>query len=624
MSTFTRSIRKVFLNAGKSFVNYPAVMVHALLFTIVLLVRTTMEWETQSSYAFFLNTLQLTFALGAIFSLAAITLAHRRGLSKNEFLAANLIGVLVPAIAFVLLYLFGGYVPDRGGFGVADKIITNLASGRMVAGIFISLLAFLLLAGEKEEGLDFQSSVFMTMKAFFIALLYGLVILIGVSGVFGAIRTLIYPDLSFKVFGYIASISGFIGFSIFIGYFPDFRKGVEDKHRKVAESQPRFITVLLEFILVPIMLALTVVLILWALLTMIGGMDTRFINLYSIATSFAFGGLLLHILITKNESSIAKFYKKVFPFAALFILLFEAWALVIQLNKFGLKTTEYLFIIVWVIAFASSILLILKKEKAHRWIVYITAALTVVCVLPIVGFTDLPFTQQTSRLETVLKEENMIQGGEVVPAKTLPSRENREKITESVEFLLYSTKTNYPSWFIPQKLNYERFENTLGFAQVYSGQDPDTQPEGASTTLTMLPGVMDVSDYQWSIPVMGFQENEGMGLTFKGKSGEYEIIWGQQTPSGIPILEIKLDGKTILKDDLTAYVKTTLDKYPLGSNQELTSDSKDLIYEVESDQVSVTLLFDHINIYKSGINDDIKEGEMNHFLSLVTMFLNEK
>ena len=123
---------------------------------------------------------------------------------------------------------------------------------------------------------------------------------------------------------------------------------------------------------------------------------------------------------------------------------------------------------------------------------------------------------------------------------------------------------------------------------------------------------------------MGFQENEGMGLTFNGKSGEYEIIWGQQTPSRIPILEIKLDGKTILKDDLTAYVKTTLDKYPLGSSQELTSDSKDLIYEVESDQVSVTLLFDHINIYKSGINDDIKEGEMNHFLSLVTMFLNEK
>lgn len=624
MNTVTQSIRKVFLNAGKSFVNYPAVMVHAILFTIVLLVRTTMNWETQSSYDFLLNSLQLTFALGAIFSLAAITYSHRRDLTKNGFLLANILGFVIPAIAFILLYFFGSYVPNWDGIANQNKAITMLASGRMGAGIFISFLAFLLLAGEKEEALDFQSSVFMTMKAFFIALLYGLVILAGVSGVFGAIRTLIYPDLSLNVFGYTASISLFIGFSIFIGYFPNLRKGVKDPHRDVAENQPRFITVLLEFILVPIMLALTVVLIIWALLTIIGGMDTRFINLYSIATSFAFGGLLLHILITKNETSIAKFYKKVFPFAALFILLFEAWALIIQLNKFGLKTTEYLFIIVWIIAFASSILLILKQAKAHRLMVYLTAAFTVVSVLPIVGFTDLPFSQQTNRLETVLKQENMIQGEKIVKAETMPSRANREKITDSVDFLVNSTRNNYPNWFEPKKLNYENFQKTLGFAPVYPDQNPDGQSDGVPTTLTMLPGVMDVSDYQWSISVMNFQKDAGNGATFRGKAGEYEIIWNQLIDGAIPTLEIKLDNKTILTEDLTTYVDATLEKYPLGTNAELESGSQDLIYHVESAEVSVTLVFDTISIFRSAANEGASNQQMNYYLSLATMFLNEK
>lgn len=624
MSNFTRSIRKVFLNAGKSFVNYPATMVNALLFTLILLVRTTMDWEVQKSYDFLLNSLQLTFAFGALFSLAATTFAHRRGHVKNQLLLANLLGLVVPAIAFFLLYLFGSMTPKQDLFGGPDKVLSILASARMVAAGFLSLLAFLLLAGEKEDELDFSGALFMAMKAFFLALIYGLVILGGVSGVFGAIRTLIYPGLDSKIFGYVASISFFIAFSIFVGYFPNFRKGVVDEHREVAETQPRFIAVLFEFILVPIMLALTVVLLLWAILTVMGGMNTRFINLYSIATSFAVGGLLLHILISKNDSGIATFYKKVFPFAALFILLFEAWALINQLNKFGLKTTEYLFILIWIMAFASSVLLILKQAKAHRWMVYLTSALVIVCVLPLIGFTDLPFVQQINRLESILTKENMISEGQIVPAKTLPSLETREFISESVDYLINADGAKYPNWLVPERLDYNNFKETMGFERVYPGQEPNEPGLNERTSLNMMPYVFDVSDYQWAITPMNFEKEIIGALNFTGKAGEYEILWNQQTSNSIPTLEVKLNGESVLKGDLKTYLDATLVKYPLGTTMELPGGSRDMLYQMESDQVMVTLMFNNININAFNAKPEPGVNNLEYYLSLNAMFLNEK
>lgn len=617
MSNFTRSIRKVFLNAGKSFVNYPAAMANAILFTLVLLFRTTLDWQAQIPYAFLINCLQASFALGAVFSLAALTYAHRRGLSKNGFLLVNLAGLAVAAITFLLLYFFGGYIPDRE-FSGSVKVLTTLASARVFVAGLLSLLAFLLLAGEKEDRLDFSGAVFMTLKAFFLALIYGLVIMGGVSGVFGAVQALIYSDLDSRVFGYIASISGFIAFSIFVGYFPNFRKGAVDEHREVAEAQPRFITVLLEFILVPIMLALTVVLLLWAVQTIMGGMNTRFINLYSIAASFAIGGLLLHILITKNESGIAKFYKKVFPFAALFILLFEAWALIIQLNKFGLKTTEYLFIMIWIIAFVSAILLILRQAKAHRWIVYVTAMLAVVSVLPLAGFTDLPFIMQINRLESILSRENMIRDGQIVPAQSTPARETREVITETVDYLVFAEGADYPDWLDPDRLDHDSFQATLGFERLYPGQDPDIKDQYRSTSLMMIPRIIDVSEYQWGVTSIYFQKENFDALTFTGNAGDYEILWKQNMGEGAPAITVKLNGETVLDGDLNSFIDATLAKYPLGTFQDLPADSEDLTHQMESDQVVVTLIFEHIEINSS------PDNVVNSYLSLNALFLNEK
>lgn len=625
MGNFTQSVRKIFGNAGKSFLSYPAVLLNTMLFTAVAITKIALGWENAQPYGFLFNCLQLAFALGAIFSMAAITYAHSKVNTTKAFVAVNLLGLAAAALTFLLLYYLGGITPEnlypeKAIYDdVPRMILSQIAAARVGIAIFLSLLGFILLAGKTEQGLDFSGALFMTLKAFFVALIYGLVIMGGVSGVFGAIQALLFTDLSSKVFEYVGAISGLIGFSIFVGYFPDFRKGVGDTRREIAHKQPKFIATLFEYILVPIVMALTVVLVLWAVKTIANGMDTPLLVLYGVATSYAIGGLLLHILITHNESKLAKIFKKGFPFAVLFILFFEAWALINSLNKSGMKTTEYIFIIIWLIALISAVLLMLRKERAHPSIVLVIAVLAVVAVLPWIGYHDLPYNLQVKRLEKILISEQMLQDDKIVPAQSEPQLSTRAAITDAVDFLIYAENSKSPIWLDKTGLKLDSFPKTFGFERVFTEQDSDINGEYKYTMLYLEPQIIDVKDYQWELTSLQTAEKYFETIGFTGTKGEYAITWSFDSPTGLPGIEITLNGKTILENDLKAYLDEVKEKYPLGSNQGSAVSLEDMTYRIEVPEISLTLIFNRIEINQNSDND-----EMYYGVGLQAIYLNEK
>lgn len=621
MGTFAQSVQKILKNAGKSFLAFPVVMLSAALFTIVSIIRTAMDYPFQEPYNFLFNTMQFALALGAIAGLAAITYAQSRIKTRRSFWIANLLGLIAAVAAFLLLYFAGGYTPEKSYYqDVVYKSISMIASVRVTVAIFLSLLAFVLFAArKKEDRLNFSGAVFMTLKAFFIALIYGLVIMGGASGVFGAIKALLYTDLTSKVFGYVGALSGFFGFAIFVGYFPDFRKDGEDEQRVAAQKQPRFIEILLEYILVPIMLALTVVLVLWAIRTITGGMETQFINLYSIAASYAIGGLLLHILVTHNQSGLAKFYRRAFPFAALFMLLFEAWALITSLREHGLKTTEYVFIIIGLVTFISAIMLIIKQERAHPWIVYVVSVLAVVAVLPVIGFHALPYSQQVNRLERILMTQDMLQNNKIVPAKTEPSLAVREDITEAVDFLIYEESRQTPAWLDTSSIQQGSFKSIFGFERVFPNQDPAQKDDFQYTMLNLEPQAIDVSAYQWELTALQTAEKYNEKIVFAGLKGEYTISWTSTPPSDLPNIEVLLNNKSIIKGDLSQYMESLIQKYPLGSSENPPANLTDMTYRIESEDLELILVFNQIRI-----SSRANSGERYYGVSLQAIYLNEK
>ena len=613
MNNFKSAISGVFKRAAEAFQTYPAAMGNAFLFALVSIVKINMDWEVQQDYSILLNSLQWGMAVGAIWSLAAITGANSRFNTTKAFIGANIFGFVATGITFILLFLFGESGLDRD-----YSYLSSIAQSRTSVAIAIGIVVFVYLASFPKEESDFSRAFFMTYKAFFVAALYGMVLMMGASGVAGAIQALLYNDMSNKVFQYIAVVAGFMTFSIFIGYFPDFRMGVKDPRRHELQDQPRFVQVLLGSILVPILLALTLVLLLWTVRTVLSGVESSFVRLSGIAASYALGGIWLHIMLTRQDAGLVNFFKKVYPFTALVILAFEAWALIAQLNDTGLKTTEYNFIMVWVFTVVSVLLLIFMKQESHRKIALLGCLIAAIAVLPVVGYHVLPVKYQVNRLERVLLDEGMLQDGKVVPAASEPVREVREDITDAVSFLAFRESNNLPVWFSDNIYNDSEFEDTFGFKKTWPEPDYEIPREYLSTNLVLQSGFVEIDEYDWAISFRDYYGSEAVSTEIEGQRGTYSISW-QSDKLDIPKLSVELDGELILEGDLETYFDSVLEKYPPEARRPVEAGIEDMSLLMESEEIRLLVVFESIEI---GV--DTTNNRKNHWFMLAGMYVMEK
>lgn len=613
---FAKSISQIFTGAVKAFRMFPATIACALSFSVVTMIRIQLDWQQQAPYNFLFNCLHWSFALGAVFSLAAITYARSRFDGGKAFKLANAAGAAAVAVTFLLLYLFSASQTNQ--YDTTYITVSGIAASRVSVAMLVSMVAFVIMADSPKEQSDFERSLFMTQKAFFIAAIYGAVIMAGTSAVAGAFQALIYREMSYKVYQYIGTIVGFLAFTIFVGYFPDFTKGKTDEKREAAQKQPRFVEILFEYIMVPIMLALTAVLLVWAGRTILTGQKVTFEELAGISTSFAVFGIWLHVMVTRLESGLAKFYKKFYPFAALLILAFEAWALAVQLGKSGMKDTEYFFMLLWVIAAAAAVLLIAMKAKSHAVIALITCALAVFSVLPLVGYNALPVASQVTRLEKILVSQNILQDGKLVPAATEPDKTVRESVTDAVNYLAYAQDAQLPAWFDKKLSESDTFRKELGFDQTWPEIEYPGKDQYTGTYLNLPNGSMDISGYKWVVNM----NNEGKGdsaATVKGVKGTYTIHWTTSQQNGLPTLRVDLDGKVILEQSMKEYAEGIAAKYPPGTQTNETGKLDDMTMKIDTPEVSMLLVFTNLQI-----NVDNQQDTINYYLNLGQIYMNEK
>lgn len=613
MSSFKKSITQVFEGAAKSFQDFPAAMGSAVAFAIVTMIRIQMDWPQQEAYNFLFNCLHLSFALGAILGLGAVAYEKCKYDDSKKFILANLVVAVAVGVAFLLLYNFGGTKLEPPGRIIR---VTNLAAARMGVAMGVSFLAFIVLAGRSSDESDFSRSLFMTHKAFFIASIYGGVIELGASGVAGAVQALLYRDMSGKVYMYIATIAGFLAYAIFTGYFPDFSKKSGDERREIAQRQPKFIIILFEYIIIPIVLALTAVLLLWAVKTVVSKEEVYFERLSSIATAYAFVGIWIHIITSKSESGLVKLYRKIYPFAALVILGFEARALWIQYMKWGMKATEYYFILTWIFAIATIVMLLAKKEKSHVSIVALLCTLSIVSVLPVLGYYTLPVKMQASRLEQILMQEGLLKDGILSPATKEIPKDTKIAITDSVVYLTNMQNAKLPAWLDKKLGESFTFKEKFGFDQTWP--EPEYMPgESKGTYLSLPAGAVDIGGYQWAINMKGGMGTEPVGV--KTERGTYELVWNTMNENQIPVIEVRLNGKTIIDKDLNEYLDEILAKYPPGDRYNLDVPAQDLMVRFESAEADVLVLLNSVSV-----NLDPQSDKMYYWVDLNSIYLKEK
>lgn len=614
MNAFTGFISKSVKGAIKSFQTFPASIGCALLFTLLTMVQIERSWSTTEGYSFLLSCLRWALAFGVLFGLPLITAARSRFDTKNVFVATNIIAVAAAAIAFFGLYYGGGITASTDA---SVTVLSTLATSRMIVAMVVSFLMFIVLASYPKEQSDFSRAFFMTHKAFFIALLYGGVIMAGTSLIVGALQALIFSDMWNSIYSHLGIISAFVGFSIFLGYFPDFRKGRVDPQREIAQSQPRFIEILFDYILIPVFAALTLVLFGWAVKTIISGMNTSFTQLFGIAATYTLGGLWLYLMVTHHDTAISRFYRRFYPLAAPVILVFEAWALIQNIGDVGLKISEYYFILLWLIAAVSSVLLLIKKSKAYLPVIFLLCALAVVSVLPFIGYQPTTIASQTNRLTTLLTDENILQNDELVPATSEPDLIVREDITDAVVYLAGFPADQLPSWFDPDMERSDIFKEKLGFEQAWRTENEGGGGDSFVTSVSLSSSAIDISDYQWSAVFNTMDSSGDNAVTIKGENGTYDIYWIVDANNGMPTLKIVLDGDVIVEESLASYVEQITKTFSGDKGDQGTVD--DMSLKIETEQIDALLVFQYIEGY-------IGPDEYNTYynLDLNAVYLNEK
>lgn len=614
MYNIRNGIKNIFEGALKSFYRFPASIFSAIIISIISIIRISMNWDFQQNYSFLFDSVQLSFLFGAILSMAIVVyLEVKADRDKKSIAFGNVLGILISGISFLLLYYLSPVNSEDG-----LKYISNMGNARIFVSIFISSIAFIYFISNSEKIDSFSDSFFIVHRSYIVSLLYGIVIMIGISGVLSAFQALVYRGMSFKIYQYIGVLIGFLTYTIFLGYFPSFVSKEETEEIENIKEQPRFIFVLFGFILVPIMIALTIVLLIWSFRVLFSQVEVSFNQLSSIASSYIIFGIWLHIMVESHNTKIASFYKKAYPFTAILVLGFQAWALIRQIGKLGIKTAEYSFMMIWIFGAISVVLLLFyefRKNNGYRKIAILAGIISIIWVFPIIGYEDLTFNSQIKRLESLLVEEEILIDGQIISTERELDKVKKAEITDAVDFIAELDKKNIPNWFNRDFKEEGQFKDIFGFEKTYGIYEDSNEYKGQNFKLSA--DVIDISDYSLTLNLdlnMSMEE----GIEFQWENDNYEIIHSQ-TDSGVPKITLKLEGNIIIEEDLEEYLVELSSKSKESEYgfRELPLEDMSLILEDEN--ISMILVFENIDIY-----EDRAEESKNYYVNLQGIYISFK
>jgi len=612
VSTVLKSIALVFSGARKAFRDYPVVIAAAFAFALVAIVRIQLDWTQQAAVDALFKSLHWALALGAAAGMAFLTAARGYWPGRRGLLIANLAAAAAALLAFLLLYVVGCSAPVPGLS--VFKTLSLIAQYRMGVAILLCSLTFLLLSARPKEQSDIPRAFFMMHKALFTAVLYGGVLMAGLSSVAGALQALVYNAMSWKVYGHLGALCGFLAFTIFVGYFPDFAHGQLDPKRAVGQ-QPRVVQVLLEYILVPVVLALSLVLLLWAGRSLLGGQRASFMQLSSITATYTLGGIWLHFLVSHGESGLASLYRKLFPLTALVVLAFEGWAIFSQLGFTGLRDTEYFICLIWLFSLAAAVLLLLLKDRAYLIIVALLGGMGLFSALPLLGYHALPVSVQSAALERLLGSQGLLRDSQLRPSSSTLDEDVRIRISSAVDYLASADTDRLPPWFNREWSSDLTFAAAFGFSKSEAKDQNMPQADRGSVHLTLAPVAVATDSYDWVLHL--FTEQQLSALSLDGRRGRYRVQLSRNLAAALPVLSVQLGENLILEQGLQQLVDQAVAAYSPGTWKQVGLD--ELGFSLQTPELDLLLVLRALDKYRNPMN-----GRVDYWCEVEALYLSEK
>ncbi len=541
----------------------------------------------------------LTCAVGAVLC-AALQAAHERFFYK---LSARLIimgcGVALTAGYYLIIRL----APE---LSVEISIRTSVA---LLALIF----AFIWVPVIRSR-ISFNESFMAVFKSFFHSVFYSAVIFGGCSLIITAIDRLIV-NVSEKAYPHTANIVFVLFAPIFflslIPIYPGKKDKETDLEKITAQDKvvnkvtfcPKFLEVLISYIIIPLTEVFTVILLLYIVLNIRGEFWTNNL-LEPMLISYAITVILVYILSSRLENKFAALFRLVFPKVLVPIVLFQIVSSIISLRDTGITHTRYFVILFGIFAAFAGVVMSIVPVRKNGIIAAMLIAFSVVSIIPPVDAFTVSRLSQENMLKTVLLQNGMLKNNTITPNGSI-SDKDKKKIVLSAEYLDRMGYTDKIAWLPNGFTVNEDFYDTFGF---YEYDLPEKTNRSINVFINSSAPI-DIAGYDvFAHTFVSSDENMESKICNIEKSGKSYVMTKEKVGEQYNIVLKDDNNQEVIRfntgEVFSRYRSYAVDKSEI-SNEEAA-------FSAENDRVKLTFVVQNANI-------DVSFNQTHYYADLYIM-----
>ncbi len=579
---------KTIENLKVTAVRFPVVLL--LLAGITITVSMLIE-NNFSENEEFLTRLIFAGIFGVFFGTAAQFTAERlEPLKRFQWLLRTV------TFGAAVLYFFLMTSPAQNDGAIAIRLFVTC----------FALFALYLYVPSTKDAADFVSIALTNFKSAFVALLYGVILFLGLLAIYYAVDLLLI-DLNSNLPSHLAAIV-FIFFTpvYFLSLLPYFNstEKAEQEKRDAAAAYPRFLAILISYIAIPLVFTFSAVLAAYFIKILIT-MNWPVGQIGPMVLVYSAVGLLLYILSGHLTDRFALLYRKLFPILLIPFVALQLTSVYIRLNAYGVTESRYYVALFGIFSIVCSLYLIFSKFKKQRMIALLAACFAIFSILPIFGAFHISRASQTARVEQILEKNGMLQDDQLTPKTDIPD-EDKQEITSIINYMQGMGHLNGLSW-LPEEYKkdsrtYIDFEKVFGFSPYY-----ESTPSGEYPTFINL-GL----NYNTPIDITGFESfsrisfyseapKDNNTATFLIAGKEYvikqmptdneKLLFSVFDPAGNVVLDISLDD----------FLKQVAKK---GGDPKSQVPPEDVTFDISNNTIRLRLILENINLQLT------KDGEI--------------
>lgn len=555
----------------------------------------------------------------AFLALVTLTTINAVSIENNHDFSKQILSLVFAVFCFIVADILS----EHFGKAILTKIIFNFIAAVISIGyylfvlsldnismslrvetivtIFALFISFIWVPSINGRA-DFNDVFMSIFKAFFTSAFYSAIIWGGISLIIAAVDTLLVK-VNENAYAHTANIIWVVWAPmLMLSLVPVFSDDeIEDEKIQKACSCPRFLEILLSYVLVPLVSIYTLVLLLYIVKTIF----TKNWNdnlLEPMVLSYCIAVLLLYILLSNLINRFAITFRKIFPKILAPIALFQIVSSMIIVSSEGIIHSRYFVLMFGLYAVICGILLSIIPTRKNGIIAILAIAFALVCITPKIDAFSTSYASQSSIIQNILKKNNMLNDNNITPNANV-SEDDKINLTRAV---LYFESVNELKRleFLPKNFEaYKDFKSIFGFDTI----NVYTQNEQTSKSFTLDSSqLIEIGSYDYLSNInlqMPEQIIDQVCGSLNKNGNNYKLLLNVKDDNGT--ISIKdAGGNEIISVPLETIFDRINDIETVSMKGQVSAEK--LTFDFENSAAKIRIVFRDVSIYNSG-------SEMNRY-----------